>query len=348
MRFLLGQKTRRKSHRWLIVLICLLVLLGVVGLAARGWYETNLAAVNSQGSARVTFTVQKGNTPTQIANQLKQAKLIKNSQAFRLYLRFRGLTDKLQAGTYSLSPSMGTSKIATILSNGYVSKDYVTILPGKTLKQIKQAFEQSGYSDSEVEAAFNPANYSDLILLKNLPAGNSLEGLLYPDSFQKEAATPASTIVRESLQEMQNSLTPDIISGFAAQGLTPYQGLTMASIVYQESGDPSSEPTVAQVFLLRLKKGMALGSDVTAFYAADLAGEGQTLGVDSPYNTRIHTGIPPGPIGSFTVTAMNAVAHPSNTDYLFFVAGDNGVIHFTHTEAEHEQAVKQYCTKECS
>jgi UPF0755 protein len=172
--------------------------------------------------------------------------------------------------------------------------------------------------------------------------------MLYPDSFQKAANTPPTTIIRESLDEMEKHLTPDVVSGFAAQGLNTYQGMTMASIVYAESGDPASEPTVAQVFLLRLKQGSALGSDVTAFYAADLAGAGKTLGVDSPYNTRLNPGLPPGPIDSFTDIALQAVAHPSNTDYLYFVAGDNGVIHFSHTEAEHEQAVKQYCTKECS
>jgi UPF0755 protein len=87
---------------------------------------------------------------------------------------------------------------------------------------------------------------------------------------------------------------------------------------------------------------------VTAFYAAGQAGQGQTLGVDSPYNTRLHTGLPPGPIGNFSASALSAVAHPSNTDYLFFVAGDDGKIHFSHTEAEHEQNIKQYCTKACS
>jgi UPF0755 protein len=147
---------------------------------------------------------------------------------------------------------------------------------------------------------------------------------------------------------MQTLLTPDIVNGWAAQGLSVYQGLSLSSIVYQESGSPDYQPTVAQVFLLRLKQGIMLGSDVTAFYAADQVNAGKTLGVDSPYNTRLHTGLPPGPIGNFTVTAMTAVAHPSNTDYLFFVAGDDGVIHFSHTLAEHEQATKQYCTKECS
>ena len=243
---------------------------------------------------------------------------------------------------------MSTPKIVDKMVNGDVSKDLLTIPPGKTIEQIRQVFKQAGYNDAELDIAFSPVTYAGHPALASLPAGATLEGYLYPDSFQKTATTPPTTIVRASLDEMQRHLTPDIINGFSAQGLNTYQGITLASIVYAESGDASSEPTVAQVFLLRLKQGIALGSDVTAFYASNKAGAGKTLGVDSPYNTRIYPGLPPGPIGNFTDIALKAVAHPSNTDYLFFVAGDNGTIHFTHTQAEHEQAIKEYCTKECS
>ena len=342
----------RRSHyrrrRWPIALIALLLIIGGGYWAAHGWYESNLGSVSSTAAPTVYFTVDSGNSLQQISTKLKSAGLIKSSRAFEIYARGRRQAAKIQTGTYSLSSSMSTPQILSKLVKGDVAKDLLTILPGKTLKQIKQAFTKAGYSDSDIATAFDPATYAGHPLIANLPAGASLEGLLYPDSFQKQLNTPASTIVRESLDEMQNLLTSDVVNGFAAQGLSVYQGLTLSSIVYQESGSSDYQPTVAQVFLLRLKQGMMLGSDVTAFYAADQAGQGKTLGVDSPYNTRLHTGLPPGPIGNFSVTAMNAVAHPSNTDYLFFVAGDNGVIHFSHTEAEHEQATKQYCTKECS
>lgn len=338
----------RTLRKWPIVLIAILSIVGGGYWATHGWYERNLAAVSSTTTSTVYLTVDSGNTLHQISIKLKQAGLIKNARAFEIYARGRRLASKIQTGTYNLSSSMSAPQILNKMVKGDVSKDLLTILPGKTLKQIKQAFNKAGYSDADISTAFDPATYAGHSLLANLPAGASLEGLLYPDSFQKQVNTPASAIVRQSLDEMQNLLTPDIVNGFAAQGLNVYQGLTLASIVYQESGSSDYQPTVAQVFLLRLKQGMMLGSDVTAFYAADLVDAGKTLGVDSPYNTRLHTGLPPGPIGSFSVTAMTAVAHPSNTDYLFFVAGDDGVIHFSRTEAEHEQAIKQFCTKECS
>lgn len=330
-----------------IVVALVLALLVGGGFGLHAWYNRNLGAVSS--SHRVTyFPIASGSSLQEIAEDLKRAHLIRSVTAFEAYVRGRQLYSKMQAGTYALTPSMSTPTIVSKIVNGEVSRSYLTILPGKTVKQIRQTFKESGYSDNELDAAFDPDTYPDEPVLASLPAGASLEGFLYPDSFQKVTDTSAQAIIKESLEEMEKHLTPDIVSGFSDQGLNVYQGVTLSSIVYQESGDPSDEPTVAQVFLLRLKQGMGLGSDVTAFYAAGLVGQGHTLGVDSPYNTRIHTGLPPGPIGNMTEDALKAVAHPANTDYLFFVAGDNGVLHFSHTEAEHEQAIKQFCTKECS
>jgi UPF0755 protein len=303
--------------------------------------------VSSSSSQTIYFTVDKGSSVNQIAADLKQDGLIRSVRAFKIYMKGR-VFGSLQAGTYILSPSMSTPQIVSKMVKGDVAKNLITILPGKTIKQIKQTFKNAGYSDAELDSAFDPANYKDEPIISSLPAGASLEGFLYPDSFDKQSNTPAQDIIRQSLEEMQSRMTTDITNGFAAQGLSVYQGVTLASIVLQESGSSSAQPTVAQVFLTRLKKGMMLGSDVTAFYAASLIGAGQTLGVDSPYNTRLHAGLPPGPIGNVTDSALQAVAHPSNTDYLYFVAGDDGTIHFSHTEAEHEQAVKQYCTKQCS
>lgn len=344
------KRMRRRQHKryfWpLIIAIVIILGLGTVW-GARTWYNRSLGPVSSS-TQTIYFTVTNGSSVHEIAVDLKRANLIRNTRAFETYVRSKELFSNLQAGTYAFSQSMSAKEIVNKMVKGDVSKNLLTILPGKTIKQIKAAFKQSGYSEDDLDTAFNPATYAGHPILGYLPGGASLEGVLYPDSFQKQAETPASTIVSESLDEMQARLTPDILAGLAAQGLSPYQGITLASIVYQESGDANAQPTVAQVFLSRLKQNMPLGSDVTAFYAADLIGAGHTLGVDSPYNTRLHAGLPPGPISNFNATALRAVAHPSHTDYLYFVAGDDGTLHFSHTQAEHEQAVAQYCHKECN
>ncbi len=336
-----------KRPRPVALIFAVLIIIAAAAVAAGGWYALKLRPVSGSQTSQL-FTVDQGSSAHQIADGLRSLGLIRSTTAFIIYVDLHHYRDKLQAGTYKFKPAMSAQEIAQTMSGGYIDKNWVTILPGKRLDQIKQVFEQVGYSSSAVDAAFQPSNYQDIPIVADLPAGASLEGLLYPDSFERTSTTPPQAIVRESLDEMQSHLTLDIIKGFAAQGLNTYQGITLASIVYQESGNPADEPTVAQVFLLRLKDGMALGSDVTAFYAAALAGQGQSLGVDSPYNTRLHTGLPPGPIGNLVDSALKAVAHPSNTDYLYFVAGDNGVLHFAHTAAEQDQNVRQYCTKACS
>lgn len=317
---------------------------------AHSWYNRNLAPVSSSSTQEINFTVVSGSSVTEIGNDLKRADLIRSQQAFVTYVRAKGLFESLQAGTYSLSKSMSTPQIVDKIAKGDVAKGLLTIPSGKTLKQIRQVFKNAGYNDAELDIAFSPVTYAGHPALSSLPQGMTLEGYMYPDSYQKIATTPPTAIVRQSLDQFGKHLTPQILNGFTAQDLSPYQAITLASIVYAESGNPKYEPTVAQVFLLRLKQGMALGSDVTAFYAAQQAGQGKTLGVDSPYNTRLHTGLPPGPIGNFTDDALKAVAHPSNTDYLYFVAGDdsNHTIHFTHTQAEHEEAISKYCHTECS
>jgi UPF0755 protein len=335
------------ASRFFIVVGAFVFILVVGGVATlRVWYSNNLAPVSSSTKATY-FTVEQGETKHEIALGLENSHLIKSSKAFETYLRSNEI-DILQAGTYTLRPSMSVAEITHKLVIGEVTRNLLTILPGKRIDQVKAAFAKSGYNENDIATAFNPDTYSGHAALANLPAGATLEGLLYPDSFQKDANTPASTIVQESLDEMQQHLTADVINGFVAQGLNAYQGITLASIVHQESDDPNYQATIAQVFLSRLKQNMPLQSNVTANYAADLAGVARDVGIDSPYNTYLHVGLPPGPISNVTGTALKAVAHPSNTDYLYFIAGDDEKVHFSHNVNEHNALIKQYCQKKCA
>jgi UPF0755 protein len=333
-----------RSTTLILATLALIMIGSIWGL--RTWYSNSLRPV-SMSSAISYFTVKNGMNVHDIGTSLQKAGLIRSPKAFETYVRSNEFNDKLQAGTYNFSPSMSTKIIVRKMVVGDVSKNLLTILPGKRLDELKAAFKKSGYSDAQIDDALNPANYVGHPALTGLPKGASLEGFLYPDSFQKQADTPATTIVRESLDEMNKHLTVDITAGFAKQGLSVYQGIILASIVLQESGDSATQPTVAQVFITRWKQNMALGSDVTAFYASALAHQKPSVDIESPYNTRIHTGLPPGPINNVTESALRAVAHPSTTDFLYFVAGDDKKIHFAHTEAEHEQNIAQFCSKSC-
>jgi UPF0755 protein len=146
---------------------------------------------------------------------------------------------------------------------------------------------------------------------------------------------------------MEKQLTPDLRTAFANEGLSTYQGIILASMVEQEANKTADRQQVAQVFLSRLKQNMTLGSDVTAFYGAILAGQAKSTKYDSPYNTLIYKGLPPTPISNVSAVSLQAAAHPASTDWLYFVAGDDGTIYFSKTYEEHQQLIDQYCHKLC-
>jgi len=198
-----------------------------------------------------------------------------------------------------------------------------------------------------VTSSLNPANYQGHPALVDKPPAASLEGYLYPDSYQKTGTTDASFIVTAALDEMEDKLTPDIRSAFARQGLSTYEGIILASIVEKEVSNQGDRNQVAQVFLKRLKIDMALQSDATASYGAILDGKPASSSYDSPYNTYLHKGLPPTPISNVSESSLKAVAFPANTDWIYFVSGDDGTTHFAKTLDVHESNVQQYCTELC-
>lgn len=340
---------RRQSRlRRLVVLAAVLL---VVALAAVGgiwrFYLENLKPVSKDAHV-VEVVIESGATPKSIANQLHGQGLIRSAWTFERYVQSKNVAGDLQAGTYSFSPSQSTPDIVSQLTHGKVNTKLVTILPGQRLDQIRQSLINDGFSEAAVDAALNPAEYENNAALVDKPTGNSLEGYLYPDSFQRTADTDPSVIIKESIAQMQSQLTPDIRAAFAAHGLSTYQGIILASIVEQEVSKQSDRAQAAQVFLTRLSQGKELGSDVTALYGSRLAGKTGSLTYDSPYNTLLHTGLPPTPISNVSVSSLKAVAYPANTDWLYFVAGDDGTTHFSHTFEEHQALINQYCHKLCS
>lgn len=346
-RYAIGSGANRWRKFWLVALILLVVAVVSTVVIIRQTYYNNLKPVSASQRV-VTVTIPLGSSAKEIGKKLQAVGLVRASWAFEWYVRNHNLRDQLQAGTYALRPNQSVSDITTTLTHGKVETNLITILPGQRLDQIREALiNNGGYSAEEVDKALDPAQYADHPALADKPTTASLEGYLYPDSYEKTADTKPETIIRASLDEMQKHLTPDIRAAMSKQGLTVHEGVILASVVEQEVSKKADKPTVAQVFALRLKNGMPLGSDVTAFYGAIKAGQTPSVTYDSPYNTRLHTGMPPGPISNVSQASLQAVASPANTDYLYFVAGDDGNTYFSHTNEEHEALTKQYCKKLC-
>lgn len=340
----------KRKQRWLKIVAIVLVLAVIVGIGGvigvRHYYNENLKAVSSD-QALVEVTIPSGATLSEISALLKEKGLIRNQRVFESYVRNNGASADIKAGTYELSPAYSVPEIVAILTEGKIASSLLTILPGMRLDQVRKQFINSGFSEEEVATALDPAQYAGHPALVDKPASASLEGYLYPESFQHTSTTTASDIVKASLDEMSKRLTPEIRSGMAAQNLSVYEGIILASIIDQEVSNVNDKATVSQVFLRRLREGRRLESDVTARYGAILAGQPASVTFRSAYNTYYNDGLPPTPISNVTEADLKAVVSPAGTNYLFFVAGDDGTTHFSSTLAEHEALTQQYCTTAC-
>lgn len=339
---------RRKSITRIVIFTAM--GLGVIAITAVGYvrfdYQRNLKPYSSSEQA-VVVTIPLGSSVQDISKVLYDAKLIKQRRSFEWYVRNNDLRNQLQAGTYALRPNQSVQDIASIIAKGKVQTDLVTILPGKRLDQIRADFINAGFKPEDVDAAFNPDLYKGHPALVDKPKGASLEGYLYPESFQKTSATTPQQIVRSALDETSKRLTPEFRSAVAKHRLSVYEGIILASIIEKEVSDPTDKKTVAQIFLKRLSDGMLLQSDPTAFYGSYLANGTASLKYDSPYNTYIYKGLPPGPISNISSSSLAAIISPSATDYVYFVAGDDGKTYFSKTLQEHQELTKLHCKKLC-
>lgn len=347
----------RRQKNWLKVMmsfavVAILVLVASAFVIHRE-YNKNLRPV-SASQKNIIFTVRKGASVQEVGSSLKNSGLIRSPWAFEWYFRTNNLREFLKAGTYNLRPNLSVSEIADVITQGRVATDLVTIVPGQRLDQIRSALiEKYGFSETTVDEALKPSNYANHPALVDKPKNASLEGYLYPESFQKTAETNPQTIIRSSLDQMQKYLTPELRAGIVRQGLTVHQGVILASIIEQEVSNGADKKTVAQVFIKRLKEDRLLQSDATASYGAVLHGKAgslsreQLLKYDSKYNTYIHKGLTPTPISNVSISSLEAVSSPSKTDYLYFVSGDDGKTYFSRTLAEHEALTQTHCKKLC-
>lgn len=327
------------------IVLGVVVLVSLVGLLSlRQWYQHNLRPATDVYSEQITV-IERGSTTSSIADQLDDENLIRSARAFDWYVNSYDTDKFLQAGTYKLSPSFSAQEIAQIMLDGKVETDLVRISPGLRLDQVATSLVESGFNKAEVEAAIN-GDYTNP-LFQDKPPGTSLEGYIFPETYQTTNASTAKSVLEHSFNIFYGQLSSEIMAGISRQDLNLYEAITLASIIQKEVAEPEVQRQVAQVFLKRLDEGMVLGSDVTFIYAAEVVGEQPTVDYDSPYNTRVNPGLPPGPIANFNLSALEAVANPAEGDYLFFVAGDDGKTYFANTLAEHEANVAKYCFKLC-
>ncbi|MDN5275590.1 MAG: Aminodeoxychorismate lyase [Candidatus Saccharibacteria bacterium] len=339
---------RRRPSKLTLIMTIILCTIGIGSLvAAVIWYKTQLSPAQKGSQQLISVTVDKGMTPSRIAQRLAEKKIIRSAAAFDWYTRISGTRDKLQAGSYRLSPSDSTPTIVKHLMNGNIDEFNITFLPGGTLEEHRQVLVKAGYSEAEVDAGL-AAQY-DSPALATKPAGADLEGYIYGETYRFSSGASVQDIISRTLDELSSVIqTNNLVAQYEAQGLTLYEGITLASIIQREVPSAGDQKQVAQVFFKRLNNGTVLGSDVTYQYIADKLGIARDVNLDSPYNTRRYPGLPPGPISSPGLGALLAVGAPAGGDYVYFLSGDDDVTYFARTLEEHEQNIHQHCQIKCS
>ena len=357
-----------------LLLLLLLLAISSTALAAcsgdallGAYLQANRAKLEQPVSAEEQprqFVVQPGQTARTIAENLAGAGLISDARLFEAYVRTAGLADKLQAGTFTLSPHMTIPAIADILQKARAPEIVVRVGEGWRLEQTADALTAQGVLDGV--AYRRRATTGDLTgldatgydFLAQRPEGASLEGYLYPDTYRlpAEGATVLDLMKRQ-LDSFAAVVMP-YWRGAQAAGttkLTLHQVLTVASIVEREAAVDDERPAIAAVYLNRLVRGMKLQADPTVQYAMGFQPDtgrwwkapvylDEYDAVESPYNTYKVNGLPPGPICAASLNSILAVLEPAQHDYLYFVAlPDNSGRHaFATTFEEHLENVRKY------
>lgn len=339
-------KKRLLKKRIAFIVGGLIVVLVVAALSAWAWYQRELTAVSPGSSEKVKLTIAPGTGPSAIAAQLKKAGVIRSEVAFGWYVRLEDKAGLLQSGAYRLSKGDDVPTIVKHLTSGTTDTFSITFLPGATLAKHRQVLIDAGYPTDQVDAALKKSY--DGALFDGKPASADLEGYIYGETYNFPADATPEQILERTFDQFELVVKQENLTELYKQkGFTLYQGITLASIIQREVATPSDAAQVAQVFELRLKMGMQLGSDVTYQYIADKTGQPRSVDFDSPYNTRRYTGLPPGPISSPGLDALKAVGSPAPGDFVYFLSGDDDKTYFARTNEEHERNIREHCQKKC-
>ena len=346
--------------RRLIAVVVILALLGFGTSRALDWWTFNVNTPVSTASHNVTFHVDPGETPSQIGSDLYDLHLIRSTVAFDLYVRLTDAAPKFQAGAFVLNTKMSLSQIVGALQHGRPDEKTITFPEGFPL------WYQAKLVDEKKLGAFAGADY--LKSAKNpslaskygfLPASTATadfpyEGYLFPDTYLVDPAAGADGLVKAQLDQFDAVFSTDLRTQIAQPTAgRPKEDIRtiviLASMVDREANNKnaSDRGNVCSVYYNRLRQSIKLGVDATLLYALGRLTPEPTaaeLTLNSPYNTRTHAGLPPGPISNPGKAALMACINPPATNYLFYFTDKQGTTHFETNQADFDSDIKKYGT----
>jgi len=285
-------------------------------------------------SEDLIFPIESGDSLDQILTGLQNLKLVRHPAAFRAYLIYTGIDTRIQSGEFLISEEMSELDIATMLGNPVPAQTSISILAGWRMEEIAETLPALGLD-------LPPNDFLESIRRQ------MKEGYLYPGTYRVERNISADSLVDTLYQGFLARISANLEQGITAQGLTLQQAVILASIIEREAILEEEMPLIASVFLNRLQIYMNLAADPTIQYALGYNGEQQTwwtnplsledLNINSPYNTYQNVGLPPGPICNPGLPAIQAVAFPAESQFLYFrtACDDSGQHLFAETFEEH-------------
>jgi len=309
------------------------------------WYDNVLNRPADLNGVPQPFSLESGESPYRIAARLEEQGLILDAEAFLTYLIYTGMDTSIQPGAYQLSPSQTMASIAATLQDTRASMVEFVILPGWRMEEIADSLATSGLPIAK-ETFLQEAN-QPLTRTLDIADAPTHEGFLFPDTYLLPRALTAEQLLLELSLNFARHLTPELKEGFAAQGLTVFDAVRIASMVEKEAVVADEGKMIASVFLNRQRASQKFESDPTVQYALGYDDASQSwwkspltyadLKIDSPYNTYLYAGLPPTPICNPSLASLEAVAFPAETGYYFFRArcDGSGLHAFAETFEEH-------------
>lgn len=297
----------------------------------------------------IVFTIEKGEGVKKIAANLEKADLIRGAFYFEMYVWFQSVGSKMQAGEYSLSSGLNIKEIAGKFMAGDAVKNEISVTfpEGFTLSDTENRLRESGFLEIDISKLEPELFESRFPFLRDIGASN-LEGFLFPDTYKFDKNWGSEEIVVKILENFNRKITIELSQEIEKQGRTLFEIITMASLIEREVRTYEDKKIASGVLWKRLDVGMPLQVDASIVF---LTGKktGQVtyddLKINSPYNTYLNVGLPPGPISNPGLESIMAAIYPSASDYWFYISKPNGETVFSVTFREHNEAINKYLRK---
>ena len=330
------------KEKWYYFLLAVVVipLLGFMLMLGIRGNNKDFAA-----SGQHLIMIKEGMTTADIATLLHEKKLVKDPEAFRMEARFKNLADKLQAGPYQIEGGLSNSQIVDVMVKGHIKQIRFTVPEGFTVVKTAKKLEAEGLgkADKFIAAAKDYAPYA-YMQTDNPNVLFKAEGFIFPATYDFPVGISEEEMLKIMVEQFDKKMQESgVAKTVQEKNLNMRDVVNMAAMVEMQAVFPEEQPRIAGVFLKRVAIGMPIQSDTTIQYILGAQKEIITFAdteIQNPYNTYQNMGLPPGPIASPGLKAIQAVLAPEDNEYLYFVAEKDGHHRFTKTYEEHLQAIK--------